>query len=163
MPAHKLVRLASVVAFARSLHGMAAKHSAELNVLGEPLQVCGTDPMTGFYRDGYCVTGPDDHGRHVVAATVTREFLEFTASRGNDLMSPRLPYFMGLKPGNSWCLCALRWKEAFDAGRAPPVNLQATSDAALRYVTLEQLSQHALTPEQAEKAKQRITASVEAK
>lgn len=135
-----------------------AKHVGELNVLGEQLQVCGLDPLTGFYRDGFCVTGPDDHGRHVVAARVTQEFLTFTASRGNDLQSPRLPWFVGLKPGNSWCLCALRWKEAYEAGAAPPVDLAATSDAALRYVPLEALAKHALTPEQAQRAKQLLQA-----
>jgi hypothetical protein len=142
---------------------MASLHTGEVNVLGEQLQVCGTDPMTGFHRDGFCVTGPTDHGRHVVAARVTQEFLTFTKSRGNDLQTPHLPYFVGLKPGNAWCLCALRWKEAFEGGAAPPVDLAATSEAALRYVSLEQLAQHALTPEQAEKAKKIASAHVDAK
>lgn len=133
--------------------GAASPHPEELNVLGQQLQVCGTDPLTGFYRDGFCVTGSEDHGRHLVAARVTKEFLAFTASRGNDLSSPRLPWFAGLKPGNAWCLCALRWKEAYEGGAAPPVDLAATSQAALRYVPLAALAKHALTPEQGEQAR----------
>ena len=114
-----------------------------VSVLGGALGSCCTAPMTGFYRDGYCVTGPADTGRHVVCAVVTAEFLAFTASRGNDLQTPRLPGFPGLHPGDRWCLCALRWKEAYDAGVAPPVQLDATSAAALKYVTLAQLQEHA--------------------
>lgn len=122
-----------------------ATSSKAKNVLDGPLKLCSAGPKTtGFYRDGFCHTGPDDAGRHVVAAQLTAEFLAFTASRGNDLSTPRLPYFPGLNPGDRWCLCALRWKEAYDAGVAPPVDLEATNAAALRYVTLDQLKEHAL-------------------
>lgn len=113
------------------------------NVLGGPLESCCTSPITGFFRDGFCRTIDADHGRHVVCAIVTREFLDFTRSRGNDLSSPRLPGFPGLVPGDKWCLCAMRWKEALEAGVAPPVVLAATHAAAVQYVTLEQLSAHA--------------------
>ena len=108
------------------------------NVLGTALATCSTDPMTGYYRDGCCNTGPTDTGRHVVCARMTADFLEFTKSRGNDLSTPR-GGFPGLRPGDRWCLCATRWKEALDAGHAPPVVLDATSEAALRYVTIEEL------------------------
>eukprot|EP00899_Mesostigma_viride_P010285 jgi/Mesvir1/19258/Mv10339-RA.1 len=95
------------------------------------------------YRDGFCCTGPQDYGRHVVCSIVTAEFLAFTASRGNDLSTPQPPYFPGLKPGDRWCLCAARWKEALDAGSAPKVVLAATSESALKYATLEELMAHA--------------------
>ncbi len=112
----------------------------KLNVLGEPLEICCLNPVTGYYRNGFCQTDESDRGRHVVCATLTSEFLEYTLSQGNDLMTPRPEYnFPGLKPGDQWCLCALRWKEAFDAGCAPRVNLAATEIKALDYVTLEQL------------------------
>ncbi len=114
------------------------------NVLGGELMPCGTSPMTGFYRDGYCRTGAHDTGRHVVAAMVTEEFLTFTKSRGNDLMTPRPEYdFPGLKPGDRWCLCALRWKEAEEAGAAPPVDLAATHENALEFISLEILRRYA--------------------
>jgi uncharacterized protein (DUF2237 family) len=112
----------------------------ELNVLGTPLAKCCEDPPTGFYRDGRCVTGPSDTGTHVVCSVVSQEFLDFTGSRGNDLVTPRPESkFPGLKPGSKWCLCALRWREALEAGVAPPVVLSATSDAALKYTTREAL------------------------
>jgi uncharacterized protein len=113
------------------------------NVLGTLLESCGTSPMTGFYRDGCCQTGPDDHGSHVVCAMVTKEFLAYTRSRGNDLSTPN-PWFPGLKPGDRWCLCASRWKEALDAGVAPPVVLEATHEKALKYVSLDDLKRHAV-------------------
>ena len=98
-----------------------------LNVLGEPLQACSFDPLTGFYRDGCCHTGPDDVGTHVVCARVTAEFLAFSQAVGNDLSTPRPEWrFAGLKPGDRWCLCVRRWKEALTAGMAPPVILEAT-------------------------------------
>jgi uncharacterized protein (DUF2237 family) len=101
--------------------------------------------MTGFYRDGFCSTGANDQGVHVVCAEVTEAFLAFTKSQGNDLSTPAPMYgFPGLKPGDKWCLCASRWKEAFDAGVAPPVDLAATHARALEYVTLDELKQHAL-------------------
>jgi uncharacterized protein (DUF2237 family) len=116
-----------------------------LNVLGEPLAPCGLDPMTGFYRDGCCNTGYDDMGIHVVCARMTREFLEFSRRRGNDLSTP-VPEagFPGLKPGDRWCLCAGRWKEALDAGVAPPVVLAATHEEALAIVPLADLKRHAI-------------------
>lgn len=120
------------------------------NVLGSALQCCCTDPLTGFYRDGYCLTGDQDTGRHVVCAQVTESFLRFSLSMGNDLITPRPEFrFPGLKPGDGWCLCALRWKEAYDAGVAPPVYLQRTHEKALQYLSLQQLKEHALDlPEQ---------------
>jgi len=116
-----------------------------LNVLGEPLAPCGLDPMTGFYRDGCCNTGYDDVGIHVVCAKMTRQFLEFSKRRGNDLSTP-VPEagFPGLKPGDRWCLCASRWREALEAGVAPPVVLAATHEEALAIVPLEALKKHAI-------------------
>ncbi|MGH9103021.1 MAG: DUF2237 family protein [Acidimicrobiales bacterium] len=114
------------------------------NVLGEPLRPCGQDPLTGFYRDGCCSTGPDDAGAHVVCARVTAEFLAFSRSRGNDLSTPQpMMGFAGLAPGDRWCLCAARWKEAFDAGAAPDVVLEATHARALEWISLGELRQHA--------------------
>ncbi|MFO1036017.1 MAG: DUF2237 domain-containing protein [Geminicoccaceae bacterium] len=115
------------------------------NVLGEHLEPCGTSPMTGFFRDGCCNTGPQDRGAHVVCAVVTREFLAFSASRGNDLSTPVPEFeFPGLRPGDRWCLCAARWREALEADAAPRVVLAATHERALEYVTLEDLKRHAL-------------------
>lgn len=114
------------------------------NVVDGPLQPCGRDPLTGFYRDGYCATGPDDRGRHVVCAVVTAEFLAFSARRGNDLVTPRPEWgFPGLEPGDRWCLCVLRWAEALHAGVAPPVVLEATHASALDVVPLAALRAHA--------------------
>jgi len=112
------------------------------NVLGEDLQACSTDPLTGFYRDGCCHTGADDAGLHLVCARVTDEFLRFTAGRGNDLTTPH-PGFPGLKPGDRWCLCVSRWQEALEAGAAPPVILEATHISTLEFVSLETLQEHA--------------------
>lgn len=115
------------------------------NVLGTELESCCTDPLTGFYRDGYCRTGAEDRGTHVVCAQMTEEFLSFTKSKGNDLSSPAPQYnFPGLKPGDCWCLCALRWREAEKAGYAPPVHLEATEETALKYMPLETLQANAL-------------------
>jgi uncharacterized protein (DUF2237 family) len=116
-----------------------------LNVFGEPLAPCGLDPLTGFYRDGCCNTGYEDVGIHVVCAKMTKEFLAFSKRRGNDLSTPMPEFgFPGLKPGDRWCLCAGRWKEALDAGVAPPVLLQATHEEALAIVPLEVLKRHAI-------------------
>ena len=115
-------------------------HQTDKNVLGTSLQIAGTNPLTGFYRDGFCCTGPQDSGKHVVAAVVTDAFLEFTLAMGNDLISPYLTgNFPGLKAGDKWCLCASRWKEAFNAGFAPSVILEATHENALLYASLEEL------------------------
>ncbi len=116
-----------------------------LNVLGEPLAPCGLDPVTGFYRDGCCNTDYEDIGIHVVCAKMTQEFLAFSKKRGNDLSTPAPDSgFPGLKPGDRWCLCAGRWKEALDAGVAPPVLLQATHEEALAIVPLAVLKRHAI-------------------
>ena len=114
------------------------------NVLGEPLASCSEAPLTGFFRDGCCNTGAADHGAHVVCARMTAAFLEYTRARGNDLSSP-VPAagFPGLKPGDRWCLCAARWREAMEAGVAPQVVLAATHQAALEYVPLAALKRHA--------------------
>ncbi len=118
-----------------------------LNVLGEPLESCSTDPMTGFYRDGCCNTGPGDVGLHLVCAVMTDAFLEFTKGVGNDLSTPRPEWrFPGLRAGDRWCLCVLRWKEAMDAGVAPRVVLEATHRSALEFVDLADLREHAFAP-----------------
>ena len=114
------------------------------NVLGGALLACSYSPLTGFYRSGCCETGPDDLGRHIICVRVTESFLEFSRTKGNDLSTPRPEYrFAGLKQGNRWCLCALRWKEALEAGVAPPVVLEATHESALRIVDLDTLKAHA--------------------
>jgi uncharacterized protein (DUF2237 family) len=113
-----------------------------LNVLGTPLVACSHDPITGYFRDGCCKTNELDLGTHVVCAKVTADFLNFSRSRGNDLMTPRPgSNFPGLQPGDKWCLCATRWLEAFHAGLAPPVVLEATHSKALEMITLTQLQQ----------------------
>jgi uncharacterized protein (DUF2237 family) len=118
---------------------------AKLNVLGEPLVPCSDDPLTGFFRDGCCNTSRDDLGQHVVCVRVTADFLDYSASRGNDLSMPNPEFgFSGLKPGDQWCLCAARWREAMEAGVAPRVVLQATHAAALRTVKLRDLKQLAI-------------------
>ena len=115
------------------------------NVVGGTLECCCKKPMTGFYRDGFCKTGPDDVGRHTVCARVTAEFLEFSVSVGNDLSTPRPEFsFPGLVPGDKWCVCVLRWKEAYDAGVAPPVILEACNINSLQYVSLDELKEHEL-------------------
>ena len=121
-----------------------------VNVWGEDLVPCSYDPLTGFYRDGCCQTDEEDHGTHVVCARMTQEFLIFSLQRGNDLMTPRPEYrFTGLKPGDRWCLCALRWKEALQAGLAPPVIMDSTHIKALDVVTLAQLKAHAWVSKEA--------------
>lgn len=116
-----------------------------LNVLGTELQACSFDPLTGFFRDGCCRTDEHDRGSHVVCARVTAEFLAFSRERGNDLVTPRPEFrFAGLRPGDRWCLCALRWKEALEAGVAPPMHLEATHARALELLDLADLQAHAL-------------------
>jgi uncharacterized protein (DUF2237 family) len=119
--------------------------STAKNVLGTPLRTCSTDPLTGFFRTGCCDTGADDLGVHVVCAEMTADFLAYSAGRGNDLSTPN-PWFgfPGLRPGDRWCLCASRWKEALEAGVAPPVVLEATHMAALEFGDLDDLKRHAL-------------------
>ena len=112
------------------------------NILGSDLKSCCNDPVTGFFRDGYCNTHQVDRGTHVVCAVVTDEFLAFSKSRGNDLITPRPEYqFPGLKAGDGWCLCALRWKEAYEAGVAPPIKPEATHEKALELINREALEQ----------------------
>jgi uncharacterized protein len=124
---------------------MQAELDPSLNVLGEPLKPCSFDPMTGFFRDGCCNTGPTDRGRHTVCVRVTADFLAFSARCGNDLSTPRPEFgFQGLAPGDRWCLCALRWKEAWEAGAAPKVVLASTHAFTLRLVPLEVLQAHAM-------------------
>ena len=122
-----------------------ADHVAAKNVLGGALQSCCHDPVTGFYRDGFCRTGDDDLGRHTVCAVMTDEFLAFSKARGNDLSTPMPAFgFPGLSAGDQWCLCAARWQEAFEAGMAPKVRLTATEASTLEICRLEDLKRHAV-------------------
>jgi len=115
------------------------------NVLGSDLGGCCTAPMTGFYRDGFCRTDEQDQGRHVICAIMSESFLTFTRSRGNDLSTPRPEFqFPGLTPGDRWCLCAPRWQEAFEAGMAPQVVLEATHMGTLEWCSLDDLRAHAV-------------------
>lgn len=117
----------------------------ERNVLGGELEECGTDPVTGFYRDGCCSSGPEDMGSHTVCAVVTQEFLSHQQSVGNDLVSPVPAYgFPGLRPGDRWCVVALRWLQALEAGAAAPVVLSSTNERALELIPLEVLRAHAV-------------------
>jgi len=111
-----------------------------LNVFGKPIEPCSKNPLTGFYRDGCCTTGVDDHGLHTVCIIADAEFLEFSKRAGNDLSTPR-PEFMfpGVKPGQQWCLCALRWKEAYEAGMAPLIVLESSNQDVLKYIPFEWL------------------------
>ena len=108
------------------------------NILGTPLKLCGMDPITGFNRSGFCSLSKDDIGTHIVCAIVTDKFLNFTKNQGNDLITP-LPGFPGLKNGDRWCLCVLRWLEAYRSGAAPPIDLESTSENALKYVDISLL------------------------
>ena len=120
------------------------------NVLGTALKTCSTDPMTGWYRNGTCDTGADDHGLHCVCIEATDEFLAFSRSRGNDLSTPVPEYqFPGLSAGDHWCLCVLRWKEALEAGAAPRVDLEATHISTLEFIDLADLQAHAIRSEPA--------------
>jgi uncharacterized protein len=119
--------------------------TGERNVLGGELETCGTDPVTGFYRDGCCNTGPEDLGSHTVCAVVSAEFLTHQKEVGNDLSSPRPEFgFSGLQPGDRWCVCAARWQQAYDDGAAAPVVLAATHARALEVVSLDALQEHAV-------------------
>ena len=114
------------------------------NILGTKLKVCCDTPnkITGYYRDGYCVTGPTDYGTHIVCAVVDDRFLQFTKSRGNDLITPRPPSFNGLKSGDRWCLCISRWIEAYKAGKAPKIIGESTNEIALKYISKEILMKY---------------------
>ena len=115
------------------------------NIMGDDLIACSTDPMTGFYRDGCCKTGPGDMGVHTVCAIMTEEFLEFSKSRGRDLSTPKPEWrFPGLKAGDRWCLCAPRWQEAYEAGMAPHVVAAATHIATLEHCDVKALKEHAV-------------------
>ncbi|SRR5579862_8133272 len=125
--------------------GRRGRRRPSLNVLGEPLENCSLRPMTGFYRNGCCDTGPDDIGSHTVCVVTTAEFLAYSKAQGNDLSTPMPDYgFPGLVPGDRWCLCAPRWQEALDAGKAPHVVLRATHQGALDYCSLSDLKRHAI-------------------
>jgi uncharacterized protein len=127
------------------LKGVSVMSESEKNVLGEPLSTCSTSPMTGFYRDGCCSTGPEDIGVHTVCCEVTDDFLAFSKGQGNDLSTPRPEFgFPGLVPGDRWCLCAARWQEAFEAGVAPRVVIQATHERTLEICDLADLKRLAL-------------------
>ncbi len=118
------------------------------NVYGTPLVECSTEPMTGFYRDGCCYSGPEDRGLHMVCAIMTDEFLEFSRAVGNDLSTPRPEYdFPGLVSGDRWCICLPRWIEAFQAGKAPRIYMRATSEAVLQFVPIEILKKFAIDEE----------------
>ena len=121
------------------------KTTKQRNVLGTELKTCNTRPMTGFFRDGCCNTSDEDLGAHTVCALMTAEFLEFSKEAGNDLSTPRPEYgFAGLKPGDRWCLCASRWAQAAEEGKAPRVVLEATHERTLEFVELAALKRHAI-------------------
>ncbi|MFP5233043.1 MAG: DUF2237 family protein [Acidobacteriota bacterium] len=121
---------------------------AQKNVLGQPIESCSSDPLTGFYRDGCCNTGPEDLGKHTVCCVVTARFLAVSAELGNDLSTPIPEYgFPGLKPGDRWCICAARWLQVQRAGAACPVVLEATHESVLEMIPFELLLQYAVIPE----------------
>lgn len=114
------------------------------NVLGEPLQLCCNDPVTGYFRDGFCRTDQTDYGAHIVCAVMTEDFLDYTMAKGNDLSTPRPEFgFPGLKPGDKWCVCALRWAEAERDGAAPPIILEACHEKTLSMIDFETLKKYA--------------------
>ncbi len=118
--------------------------SKALNVLGEPIELCSCQPLTGWYRDGFCKTDPSDLGQHTVCCVITESFLTYSKAQGNDLSTPAPEFnFPGLKPGDNWCLCAPRWKQAYDDGMAPKVRLEATEIGALSLIGLETLIKYA--------------------
>ena len=121
------------------------KMAESINVFGDKLEPCCNNPKTGFFRNGLCDTCSEDFGFHTVCIMVTKEFLEFSKKMGNDLSTPRPEFnFPGLKPGNRWCLCAMRWKEAYEQGKAPPVFLESTHEATLKLVDFNILQQYAV-------------------
>eukprot|EP00270_Netrium_digitus_P011098 TRINITY_DN350_c0_g1_i2.p1 TRINITY_DN350_c0_g1~~TRINITY_DN350_c0_g1_i2.p1 ORF type:complete len:151 (-),score=7.31 TRINITY_DN350_c0_g1_i2:253-705(-) len=140
MALHNLISLLFVVSLVLQ-PSMASGSSPSINILGTPLELC--DPATGFFRSGYCDTGPMDYGTHTVCARVTSQFLDFTKSRGNDLSTPAPQYrFPGLIEGDKWCLCAGRWREAWEAGVAPEVVAEATHEKSLDFISKEVLLEH---------------------
>ena len=131
---------------ATKIHSISSMQRSPRNVLGSDLIPCSTDPLTGWFRDGCCRTGAGDVGVHVVCARMTADFLSFSKNRGNDLSTPRPEFsFPGLNPGDQWCLCAARWQEAFAAGAAPEVVLEATHESALEFIDLENLRKHGVS------------------
>ena len=129
----------------RDTSGNGGGRPSARNVLGERLEICSTNPMTGFFRDGCCNTNHEDIGSHTVCAVMTDAFLDFSRSRGNDLSTPMPEFgFAGLKPGDRWCLCAPRWQEALEAGQAPRVVLRATHEGALEHCALADLKRYAV-------------------
>jgi uncharacterized protein len=126
---------------------MPTDHPPARNVLGQPLVPCSFEPLTGFFRDGCCKTGPQDTGSHLVCAIVTQDFLTFSKQQGNDLSTPRPQWqFPGLVAGDAWCLCVTRWLEAHKVGRAPKIKLESTHDKALEYVDIATLRAYAIDP-----------------
>ena len=129
----------------RESGGREFRRAASRNVFGAPLEICSNKPMTGFFRNGCCDTGPDDLGSHTVCVVVTEEFLRFSKSQGNDLSTPAPAFgFSGLQPGDRWCLCAPRWQEALEADSAPRVVLRATHEGALQFCKLADLKRYAI-------------------
>lgn len=127
------------------MEGSQRRSDGQLNVFGDPLISCSHDPLTGFFRDGCCNTGPLDNGMHTVCAIVTDAFLEFSKTAGNDLSTPRPEFgFVGLKDGDQWCLCAARWEQAREVGKAPKIRLAATNQATLAVCNLDDLKAHAV-------------------
>jgi hypothetical protein len=137
---------------------MNTRKNKSLNVLGKPLILCSLKPKTGYYRDGYCETGASNTGTHVVCAKVTDRFLQYSKSKNNNLISPG-PNFPGLKDGDKWCLCAYRWKEAYDAGVAPPVYLESTHSAVKKIIPLEILRKYAVKTRKNKTAKNGLKAT----
>ena len=126
--------------------------SKNLNVLGEPLEICSCGPMTGWYRDGFCKTDMSDIGQHTVCCVLTESFLSYSKAQGNDLITPKPEYsFAGLNPGDHWCLCAPRWRQAYEDGMAPLVRLKATEIGALRVIGIELLMEYAYKGEKTSK------------
>lgn len=138
-------RISSLIA--NTLFRKNSSMASASNVLGTELKPCSMDPITGFFRDGCCRSGAEDLGLHLVCAQVTEDFLKFSKIRGNDLITP-VPefHFPGLKSGDRWCLCVLRWREAFEAGVAPPVVLESTHISTLEFVDLADLQAHSVAP-----------------
>ena len=137
-----LGRLLSIESLEMSSNSPAS--ASARNVLGEPLVVCGCEPTTGWHRNGFCETDAMDRGQHSICCVMTESFLRYSKAQGNDLSTPVPAFqFPGLKPGDHWCVCAPRWKQAYEDGMAPKVRLDATEDSALQVVSLEQLREHA--------------------